>query len=78
LPLQRHPDRKTRTAQLAVRLGYVTLRRPQRADTEVESLTLTVVDVQEIDPPEGETAVHWLLLTALPVRNTDEACQITT
>jgi hypothetical protein len=78
LPLQRHPDRETRTAQLALRFGTVTLRRPKRADTEAASLTLTVVDVQEVNPPEGEKAVHWLLFTTLPVHSAAQACQITT
>jgi hypothetical protein len=77
LPLQRRPDREARTAQLAVRFGPMTLRRPKRVGPQIPLFTLTVVDVQEIDPPESEKAVHWLLLTSLPVHNAAEACQIT-
>jgi hypothetical protein len=78
LPLKRRPDREARTAQLALRFGTVRLRRPKRADTDAPSLTVSVVDVQETEPPDGEKAVHWLLLTALPVQSAAEAVQITT
>jgi len=77
LNLKRRPDREARTAQMALRFGTVTLRRPQRADTDEPSLTVWVVDVQEADAPAGETAVHWLLLTALPVDTAEQARQIT-
>jgi len=50
----------------------------KRADASEASLTLSVVDVQEHDPPEGEKAVHWLLLTTLPIQTAAEARQITT
>jgi hypothetical protein len=42
------------------------------------SLTVSVVDVQEENAPEGEKAVHWLLLTARPIHTAAEARQITT
>ena len=78
LLLKRRPDREARTTQMALRFATVTLRHPQRADTDERSLTVSVVDVQETDPPEGETAVHWLLLTTLPVTTAAAARQITT
>lgn len=78
LSLKRRPDREARTAQVALRFGTVTLSRPKRADTPNEpSLTVSVVDVQEMAAPDGEKAVHWLLLTALPVATAAEARQIT-
>jgi hypothetical protein len=39
---------------------------------------VSVVEVQEVHPPEGEKAVHWLLLTNLPVETAEQARQITT
>ncbi|MBL8117165.1 MAG: IS4 family transposase [Anaerolineae bacterium] len=78
LDLKRRPDREARAAHMQLRFGTVTLRRPRRADASASTLTLSVVDVQEHDPPEGEKAVHWLLLTALPVQTAAEARQITT
>lgn len=78
LPLKRRPDREARTAQMALRFGTVTLRRPKRADSNAPALTVSVVDVQEANAPDGEKAVHWLLLTALPVETAEQARQITT
>lgn len=78
LPLKRRPDREARMAQLDLRFGTVELRRPQRAATDAPALTVTVVDVQETTPPDGEKAVHWLLLTSLPVATAAHANQITT
>jgi hypothetical protein len=78
LRLQRRPDRPARDAQFELRFGTVTLRKPHRAVTNHSTLTLTVVDVQEIDPPTGEKPIHWLLLTALPVTRVAQAQQIVT
>jgi hypothetical protein len=78
LPVQRRPDRAARRAHLHLRFGTVTLRRPKRAEAQAAVLTVSVVDVQESDPPVGEKAVQWLLLTALPVQTAAAARQITT
>jgi Transposase DDE domain len=78
LALQRRPDREARSAQVELRFGCVTLKRPQRADSEPTTLTLQVVDVVEPNPPDGEKAVHWLLLTSLPVRTVEQAQQVVT
>jgi Transposase Tn5 dimerisation domain len=78
LLLHRRPDREAREAQVALRFGTVTLRRPKQAQTGEAMLTVQVVDVQESQPPEGETAVHWLLLTSLPLETAAAARQITT
>jgi hypothetical protein len=77
LSLKRRPDRPPREAQVEVRFGQVTLKRPKRADSQRVSLTLGVVDVIEPNPPPGEEAVHWLLLTSLPVETVGQARQIT-
>ena len=39
-------------------------------------LTLQLVEVQELDRPEGADAIHWRLLTTHPVESADEAWQI--
>lgn len=78
LALRRRPDRPARNAQLALRFGTITLRRPKRAQAEHANLTLYVVDVSESEPPAGEKAIHWLLLTTLPVTTVERARQIVT
>lgn len=76
LSLKRRPDRPARDAQVELRYGSVTLKRPKRADTERENLTLQVVEVIEPSPPDGQEAVHWVLLTNLPVERLEQAQQI--
>jgi transposase Tn5 family protein len=78
LSLKRRPDREARLAQVELRFGSVTVKRPKRAETERATLTLQVVDVFEPDPPLGEEALHWLILTSLPVQTVDQAQQIVT
>lgn len=78
LDLKRRPDRKARTAHLSLRFGTLALRRPQRVEASDLILSVTVVDVQEDNPPDGEPGVHWLLLTSLPVQTEADARQITT
>lgn len=78
IDLKRRPDRAARTAQLELRFDTITLRQPQRVETDYSTLTLYVVDVQEIDAPEGEKPIHWVLLTSLPVTTIAEAQQIVT
>ena len=77
LSLKRRPERDPRDAQVELRFGSVTLRRPQRAESQHTILTLGVVDVVEPNPPPGEEAVHWLLLTSLPVETVAQARQVT-
>lgn len=73
LQLKRRPDREARHAQVQLRFGSLTLRRPKRADTERDWLTVQVVEVTEPNPPAGEAPVHWLLLTSLPVETVQQA-----
>jgi hypothetical protein len=51
LSLKRHPEREARLAQVELRFGSLTLKRPQRADTQRATLTLHVADVFEPEPP---------------------------
>lgn len=76
LSLQRRPDREPRPAQVELRYGSLTVKAPVRARTERSSLTVQVVEVYEPHPPQGETGVHWLLLTSLPVTNLEQALQV--
>jgi len=76
LHLTRHPEREEREAQVELRFGSITLVRPKRAETERETVTLWVVEVKEPHPPQGEQAIHWVLLTTLPVATLAAAQQI--
>jgi hypothetical protein len=74
LALAAKPGRKAREALLAVRFMPVTLARPGSAVRAglPKSVALNLVDVREIDPPQGES-VHWRLLTSHPVGDLAEA-----
>ena len=70
-------NRPARKARLALRFGRVTIRRPKgAARTLPESVELTLVEVVEVDPPEGVEPLHWRLLTTHEVGDADAAWRI--
>lgn len=71
----RRQPRQSRSAEVEVRAGKVTLRPPYRPDRKLPPVTVNAVLVREINPPPGEEPVEWLLLTSLPV-DTDEAVRL--
>ncbi|WNJ92502.1 IS4 family transposase [Bosea sp. 685] len=75
LELAAKPGRKQRTARMAARFMSVRLCRPgngRRAGLP-ESVEVHLVDVRESDPPPGEAAVHWRLVTTRAVTSLAEA-----
>jgi hypothetical protein len=71
------PGRREREATLALRFGRVSLRRPATVDTKpAASVELYVVDVTEVDAPQGVEKVHWRLLTTHDVTTIDNAKEI--
>jgi hypothetical protein len=63
-----HPPREMRTAQLAISAQTVRLRCPKYLRRKCrEEITLSLVRVNEPNPPEGEKNVEWVLLTTEPV-----------
>ena len=67
--------RKAHTAKLAVRFCAVQLRPPTRLGPDSE-LQVYAVYADEIDAPEGEEPVSWMLLTSDPVTTVEEALTI--
>jgi len=63
----RRQPRESRQTQMEVRAACVTLRPPWRADRKLPAVTVNVVLVREVDPPENDVPVEWMLLTSLPV-----------
>jgi hypothetical protein len=76
LLLKRRPERKARTAEMELRYGSLTLARPRRSESRQESLTVQVVELLEVHPPKESEAVHWLLVTSLPVSTPEEAAWV--
>lgn len=63
----RRQSRESRTAEVEIRATTVTLRNPWRHDRKLPDVAVNVVLVSEPQPPTGEPAIEWLLLTSLPV-----------
>jgi len=79
LILAAQPGRAARTATLAVRHLEIEPVRPGAGGcgkVRPGGVRLNLVDVREVDPPEGQTPVHWRLLTTLPVRHGAEAITV--
>jgi hypothetical protein len=68
---KRKQARGARTAVLEVRAARVRLQAPDRPEKKLADVEVNVVLVQEVDPPPGEEAVEWLLLTSLPIDTTE-------
>jgi len=73
------PGRAARNANLALRFGAVTIRRPESgmpaADIKVlpKTVDLYLVDSSEVEAPDGVEPIHWRLLTAHTIENIGQA-----
>jgi hypothetical protein len=72
----RHAARDERQAKLAVRVSSVEFRRPAGLPAASEKLGVNIVDVVEIDVPEGMVPVSWRLATTLPVQSDDDVAAV--
>jgi hypothetical protein len=73
------PGRKARTALLSLRFGSVEIKRPagRMGDAGLpKTVTLQFADAREINPPKGEEAAHWRLLTTHKLENIEDARRI--
>ena len=72
-----HPSREGRMANLALGATQVVLRRPStQPKTLPATLTLNVARVWEIEAPEGESPVEWVLVTTEPVDTASQILQV--
>lgn len=74
----RQPDRAARKAKVEIRFGEVEIVRPANEKDRglVKTVRLRLVDVREIDAPEGVEPLHWRLLTTHDVADRAKAWQI--
>ncbi len=72
----RRTSRKSRTAVVEVRAGQITLHPPAQSDRALPPVVVNVVLVREVDPPAGEEAVEWILLTTLPIGTVEQVRQV--
>ena len=68
------PGLPARTARVQVRFQEVSLSAPQTSQTRHKPpVKLWAVYLVEKHPPQGATAVHWLLLTTIPIVSVKQA-----
>ncbi len=72
IQLPKNHKRKKRIATLAIRFCPVKLRSPQRLK-DTESFNIYAVYAEEIEPPEGEEPISWMLLTTEKVAINSDA-----
>lgn len=72
----RRMSRTARVAQLTTRATTVTLRPPERPDRKLPKVQVNAVLVEEVNPPAGEVAIQWLLVTTLPITTVEQVQQI--
>ena len=70
------PARGERTAHLEVRWASITLSRQRHNQCEAGEIVINAVHVTEPNPPPGEPAVEWMLLTTEPVDSLEEATAV--
>lgn len=71
-------NREPRRAKLVLTFGPVTIVKPDSCQTAgmPDRIALNLVEIAEIDAPAGVEAVHWRLLTTLPVETAEAALAI--
>jgi Transposase DNA-binding/Transposase Tn5 dimerisation domain len=71
--------RNARTAILTIKFGSFVFNPPrnniQYRHAQPPNLAMCAVYAYEVNPPENEEAVEWMLLTNLPITNFQEACE---
>ncbi|MFA6033758.1 MAG: IS4 family transposase [Myxococcota bacterium] len=68
-----HPSRRERVADLSISATRVRLKRPRSSAKQYSaSIELNVVHVFEANPPSGEQAIEWILLTNEPCSTPEE------
>jgi hypothetical protein len=70
--------RTAREALMTVRFTQVQIQKPDylKADDYPSSINLYAVEVEEVNPPEGQEAVHWRLMTTHRISSMEQALQI--
>ncbi len=68
--------RKARTVTQEVRAYQVLLHPPYRFGKRLPPLSIWVVSAKEIDPPDEDPPVQWVLLTSIEIRTLEQAQEV--
>ena len=72
----RQQPRQSRQTEVEVRAARVTLRPPWRPGQKLPAVSVNVVLVREPNPPAGDQAVEWVLLTSLLIDSLEQVRQV--
>lgn len=73
---KRNQARNARTATVTIHATVVTLKGARRPGGKVDDIQVNAVLVRESNPPAGEEAVEWLLLTNLRIDTFKNVCLV--
>lgn len=76
LALRARPGQKARTATLQVRARTINLRGPWRPGGALPPITVNVVEVREVEAPQGTEPLLWVLLTNWPCETLSQCMRI--
>jgi len=68
--------RSARTVRQVIRTMEITPRPSQRKGKKMAAVTFWAILAEEVDPPEGEDPVSWILLTSKKIETFEDACRI--
>lgn len=71
-------NRERRDAEIGIRFCNVIIKKPKtnKNDELPENIELRAVEALELNPPKGQKAIHWRILTTHEVNSFKQACQI--
>jgi len=72
----RQQVRKSRDAELEIRVCRVMMNAPKHLRNRNELVPMNVVLVSEVNPPQGEQSIEWILMTTLPISTLNEIITI--
>jgi hypothetical protein len=72
----RRQPRESRKAEVEVRAASVTLRGSARPGGKLPDVRVNVVQVREVNPPQSDVPVEWLLITTLPIETVEQVREI--
>jgi hypothetical protein len=75
---KRASDRPARLANVQVRACSTVLRPTYRPDRTLPHVPVNLVFVEEIEPPTGQVAIEWLLVTTLPIATSGDVESVVT
>lgn len=72
----RQPEREARVARLAATASRVVFERPRYLKELPDTIEVNVVHVYEVEAPEGEAPIEWMLMTTEPVDTANEVAAV--